>query len=1558
MAFRRFIYQWAACCLSLASLASTGFAQGTLQVTDGLVGHFDASRGVVNSVGKVPDATTRVARWSDLATAQGDNVAVPPTFYIGPFLIRSVPELNGRSALDFRNDALLGSSVSISETQVSWFVVFRSDFSAEDQVMQFSTQTSTFVSPDSGGKVVARGWRNTSGSFPIDAPIVNLAARKQEFFIQSAWRMNADVIAQRLIDRQKQVLSASNTGANAARTSTLVIGGVRPNGGPSSGLFNGQIAEILVYNRSLTSTERTSVEDYLHYKYFGPADSDGDSLPDEWEMANFGALGEAPDGDSDGDLLTNRKEFEAGSNPKVKDSDGDGLDDAREIAASTAPGNADSDNDQASDPIELLAGTNPTSASSVPAARFQALKLHSDMESGDAAGFMVRNLAGPGDGTGTHGAPEFRAAGIAGEGIRLGGTAGIDFGVRPEAAVGPFTVSLAFRPDAIGQLQFLASQGNRDLTRPGWSIFLDGNALVLRVMNEARSRAATFRHAGPFVAGAWRQVAFSYDAGGNIIPYLDGSSAGWSPGGLVPGGLSGGPGATLLLGMSDAQASGFTGIMDEFSLWSRVLTGPEIAAIHTSAAGGVGLDGKSRNAAPNFSAEPKPSVVFTGQSFELSAQASGATLQWQKNGGNLSGQSGGALLVTPSVISDAGRYRVMANFPTSIRPSPEALVRVADLTAAQVFKTRGGATNENGFLVRALDIDGDGLAAGMPTHVPPSGFQRGRVYFFRRSASNPDSWNVAQTVDAPSGFMLNFGTSVALQGNTMVVGASYTNAGSNRFGRAYVYRRTSTTANWVLQQEILSPVQDDNDRFGSAIALDGDTLVISAPGVMKAFVFGFNGTNWVLAKTLAPAGTPARTLVYGDSLALQGDTLVIGDMRSGIAADNSQGVVYLHRRNTGGSGQWGMTQKLKAPVPSASDEFGLAVALDGDVLAVSKTEIRSVEIYSLNVTTGQATWRASLPRPVAPGVSPESDFQSSFGLRLTVKGDYLLTGNGADNEFGPGAGAAFLFRRDPGSLTRWTLIKKLAGDDIGDGTGFGIVSVMQNNEIFATGGETSASNVGTLYGFRVLHDIVPEVTVAPRTLADTGKEYRHEILCRVPPGVVPVITAGTALPPWLTLQATGPGRALLSGTPPPGAEGNYPIRLQVGGSFAMGAGQEFMLHVLPGNLAPWVMKPRVEMTAAEDSLPLQLDLREIFIDGEDGFSLLALNLPGTPPATLFGASIGDGMLTIAPVADANGVAEVKVSATDRGGLVSEATVSVTLLAVNDSPRAEALPQIDADAAANPVSRELAGFFSDVDLSREGDRLVFSIEANSAPELFSIVTLDPSSGRLDLAFAPYRSGTADLTIRATDKAGLHAESVLKVVVPELPPPVVQLQATKALNRQTGLFEQSVTFTNSGQRAIGGFDLAITGLPDGVTVNNASAVAGNVATISMRRPLGIGESVTILIEYMVSGRSKVFTPLLSVSVTLPENAATATGDALAVDRCLYLEEGAFLIEFTSEPGKRYEIQYSNNHKEWIVSPVIIRAGGNRVQWIDRGPPRTESPPVGGSRFYRVKLAEEES
>jgi outer membrane protein assembly factor BamB len=277
------------------------------------------------------------------------------------------------------------------------------------------------------------------------------------------------------------------------------------------------------------------------------------------------------------------------------------------------------------------------------------------------------------------------------------------------------------------------------------------------------------------------------------------------------------------------------------------------------------------------------------------------------------------------------------------------------------------------------------------------------------------------------------------------------------------------------------------------------------------------------------------------------------------------------------------------------------------------------------------------------------------------------------------------------------------------------------------------------------------------------------------------------------------------------------------------------------------------------------------------------------------------------------------------------------------------------AAAEDLILPLAPFAEDPD---PDDPLTWSIRNISRPEVFRTLEIHPQSGDLTVIYNPWESGSSDVVVSITDPAGNVTEHTITFTVPQHPEPRLELAAKLLLNRQSGLYEHAITITNSGAREVAGFDLRITGLPDGVTVNNASGRDGEDWIIHHRQPLAAGASVNLLIEYYTPVRGTVLDPQVGVElITVPETHAAAPDGGLAVERCVVMDDGSVMIEFSTTPGALHEIHYSDDTKAWKLSPVRVRAAGNRVQWIDSGPPRTETPPAREkSRFYRVRVVPE--
>ncbi len=271
------------------------------------------------------------------------------------------------------------------------------------------------------------------------------------------------------------------------------------------------------------------------------------------------------------------------------------------------------------------------------------------------------------------------------------------------------------------------------------------------------------------------------------------------------------------------------------------------------------------------------------------------------------------------------------------------------------------------------------------------------------------SEQIVTAVDGAAGD--EFGSSVALAQDTAVVGAHAPNGSAQ--GSAYVYVRSGPT--WILQQKLTPSDGRANDEFGISAAISGDTALVGAWGASvgynifqgAAYVFTRSGTNWTeQAKLSAPDGAAFER--FGHSVAISGDTAVVGMPIAEIGGNHSQGAACVFTRS---GTSWNFQQKLTASDGAANDGFGFSLALEGDTILVGATSIISggcnkgsayVFFHNESNWTQQAKLTAS---DGAPG--------DCFGSGVALLNNTALVGaEGA--AIGPNLnqGAAYVFTRN------------------------------------------------------------------------------------------------------------------------------------------------------------------------------------------------------------------------------------------------------------------------------------------------------------------------------------------------------------------------------------------------------------------------------------------------------------------------------------------------------------------------------------------------------------------
>jgi hypothetical protein len=233
----------------------------------------------------------------------------------------------------------------------------------------------------------------------------------------------------------------------------------------------------------------------------------------------------------------------------------------------------------------------------------------------------------------------------------------------------------------------------------------------------------------------------------------------------------------------------------------------------------------------------------------------------------------------------------------------------------------------------SVAIDGNTVVAGASGVDTLSMPEVGAAYVFKRIG---EFWSEEAKITPGDGAASDlFGTSVDVYGDSAVIGSHQHEVGGQASqGAAYVYVRSGAT--WAFESKLTAADGAAFDRFGSAVAMFGDTAVIGAAEVDgpagqnagSAYVFTRSGIVWGQQAKLT-ASDAQQADQFGDAVAISGDIIVVGAPGADGQGGVSQGAAYVFERS---GVLWVEQAKLSASVPAQLEELGLSVALTADTL--------------------------------------------------------------------------------------------------------------------------------------------------------------------------------------------------------------------------------------------------------------------------------------------------------------------------------------------------------------------------------------------------------------------------------------------------------------------------------------------------------------------------------------------------------------------------------------------------------------------------------------------------
>ena len=319
-----------------------------------------------------------------------------------------------------------------------------------------------------------------------------------------------------------------------------------------------------------------------------------------------------------------------------------------------------------------------------------------------------------------------------------------------------------------------------------------------------------------------------------------------------------------------------------------------------------------------------------------------------------------------------------------------------------------------------------------------------------------------------------FGFSVAVSGTTALFGVpdgiipSPITPFFQRAGVALVFESTPEGA-WQEVRRLSGTATGNGDQFGCSVAISGDTIVVGALEASivgtcctgTAFVFERNhgGTNaWGQVARLT-SSDPQLFQWFGESVSVSGDTIVVGAELTAHSGFNTAGAAYVFERDHGGPGAWGEVKMLTASDAEAGFRFGSSVAISGDTIIVGafaddSAGTNSGSAYVFERNAGSPGAWNEVQKLTASDAAVKDAFGTSVALWL----DTAVIGAPKNDDVAPDSGSAYVFERNPGGASAWVEVRKLTASDAGGADWFGFSVAVSGDRIVI--GAHQDDNVG------------------------------------------------------------------------------------------------------------------------------------------------------------------------------------------------------------------------------------------------------------------------------------------------------------------------------------------------------------------------------------------------------------------------------------------------------------------------------------------------------------------
>lgn len=357
------------------------------------------------------------------------------------------------------------------------------------------------------------------------------------------------------------------------------------------------------------------------------------------------------------------------------------------------------------------------------------------------------------------------------------------------------------------------------------------------------------------------------------------------------------------------------------------------------------------------------------------------------------------------------------------------------------LNTSAAVVNDN--LGTSVGISGDYAMVGVPKDDTDNGRNTGSIQVFFRSETGWVQHQKLSLSDAAPDD--EFGTTLAMSGDYAIVGVPRKADAGKNSGAAYIFARQGTQ--WVEQMKLVALDGKKGDYFGISVAIAGDTVLVGAhrantpvADAGAAYVFERRGNLWIQTTVLS-APDASRFANFGFSVGTDGKTAIIGAIRDDEAGENA-GAAYIFIRDPSG---WIFQKKLIGNNTEANDNLGYAVDVDGDFAIVTSPNNKNTGAAYIYKREEGRFWLQKRNRTRIRMIPIDPDGATSFGVSVDISGETVVIGARGAIVGEDTVGAAYIFTENEPPF--WNQHTKLVASDRENGDQLGFAVAISGNEI-------------------------------------------------------------------------------------------------------------------------------------------------------------------------------------------------------------------------------------------------------------------------------------------------------------------------------------------------------------------------------------------------------------------------------------------------------------------------------------------------------------------------------